>query len=88
MLRRFALTALVLLCLVVLATASAEAREPILKLVPDSALGVVVVNHLSAIEGKFQDLGKRMQLPVTNLLTVPARLANIGGPGDGKGGHY
>ena len=58
----------------------AKATDDILKLVPDSALGLVVVNCPRDVDAKLQELGRQMQLPIPSLL---ARLMQEGGIRDG-----
>jgi hypothetical protein len=48
--------------------------------VPDSALGLVVVNCPRDVDAKLQELGRQMQLPSPSLL---ARLLQEGGIRDG-----
>ncbi len=58
----------------------ARAEENILKLVPEQALGFVVVNRPVAADAKLQELGQQMKLP------IPSLLARLQGPdGIGKG---
>ena len=63
MCRRVAVIALGLTFLVFLSAMPAKAMDDILKLVPDSALGLVVVNCPSDADAKLQELGRQMQLP-------------------------
>lgn len=69
MFRRLSVAALALLALGRLFVATGQAAEDILKLVPDSALGFVVVNGPAAVDAKLQALGRQMQLPIPSLLT-------------------
>jgi hypothetical protein len=78
--RRLALAMLPLVCSLFLTTAQALAADDILKLVPDSALGFVVLNGPGAADAKLQQLGREMQLPIPSLL---ARLSKKGGIRDG-----
>lgn len=64
------LTLLTLFAIGWASSALAAATEDVLKLVPDGALGVVVVNRPGAVDGKIQDLGRQMQLPVPSLLML------------------
>jgi hypothetical protein len=66
-------------CLALLA-APARAAENVLKLVPDSALGFVLVNRAADLDGKLQDLCRQMQIPPPSLL---ARIKVAGGIGEG-----
>jgi len=79
MCRRLIVPLLVVLTLFV-ATSVAPAGDDILKLVPDSALGFVVLNGPGAVDAKLQQLGREMQLPIPSLL---ARLSKKGGIRDG-----
>jgi hypothetical protein len=67
-------------CLVLLAAAPARAAENVLKLVPDSALGFLLVNRPAEVDGKLQELGRQMQLPVPSLL---AKIKQAGGIAEG-----
>jgi len=78
--RRAALVLFSLVCFAGLAAATAGAAEDILKRVPDSALGVVVLNRVADIDAKLQQLGREMQLPIPSLL---AKLKSQGGLGEG-----
>ncbi|MHB1033612.1 MAG: hypothetical protein ACYC35_16580 [Pirellulales bacterium] len=80
MCRRVAVIALGLTFLVLLSATPATATDNVLKLVPDSALGFVVVNCPSDADAKLQELGRQMQLPIPSLL---ARLKQKGGIRDG-----
>jgi len=68
MCRRIAVTALALTFLALLCVQPAQAADDILRLVPDSALGFVVVNGPGAVDAKLQELGRQMQLPIPSLL--------------------
>ena len=68
MCRRFTVVGLPAACLLLLAVAAAccgnaPAAEDILRLVPDSALGLVVVNRPAAADAKLQALGHRCSFP-------------------------
>ena len=52
----------------------ARAEDDILKLVPEQALGFVVVNRPAAADAKLQQLGQQMKLP------IPSLLAKLQGP--------
>jgi hypothetical protein len=51
-----------------------RAEEDILKLVPEQALGFVLVNRPSATDAKLQQLGQQIKLP------IPSLLAKLEGP--------
>ncbi|MGO9113153.1 MAG: hypothetical protein ACLP9L_28295 [Thermoguttaceae bacterium] len=70
MTRRFTLIGLSMACVLFLAASAAPAAEDVFKLVPDSALGLLVINRPAAADAKFQALGRRMQLPVPGLLAM------------------
>jgi len=78
--RRLALAILPLVGIVFLSAASVQAADDILRLVPNSALGFVVVNRLGDADAKLQQLGREMQLPVPWPLPF---LKAKGGIGDG-----
>ncbi|MHB8955585.1 MAG: hypothetical protein ACYC4U_21625 [Pirellulaceae bacterium] len=80
MFRRVAVTASALTFLVLLCAMAAKASDDILKFVPNSALGLIVVDCPSDADGKLQELGRQMQLPIPSLL---ARLKQTGGIHDG-----
>ncbi len=69
MTRRFAPVALLMGC-VLLAASFAPAAENYLKLVPDSALGILVVNDPAVLDAKLQSFGRQMQLPVPSMLAM------------------
>ena len=69
MTRRFTTAGLPMAC-VLCGRVAAPAAEEILKLVPDSALGFVVINRPAAVDAKLQALGRQMQLPVPSLLAM------------------
>ncbi len=52
----------------------ARAEDDILKLVPEQALGFVVISRPAAADAKLQQLGQQMKLP------VPSLLAKLQGP--------
>jgi hypothetical protein len=63
------LSGIVLLSVWMLLTAAAApAAEGVLKLVPDSALGCVVINRPGTFDAKLQELGRHMELPMPSLL--------------------
>jgi tetratricopeptide (TPR) repeat protein len=70
MTRRHAIAALPIACILFLGASLAPAAEEILKLVPDSASGFLLVNHPAAADAKIQALGREMQLPVPSLLAM------------------
>ena len=55
MLRRIRVWAVLTVC--VLATSLASAAEDVLRLVPDSAAGLVVINRPAALDAKIQSAG-------------------------------
>ncbi len=57
-----------------------RAEDEILKLVPEQALGFVVVNRPAAADAKLQQLGREMKLP------IPSLLAKLEGPGGIRAG--
>ncbi len=69
MTRRFAPVALLMGC-VLLAASFATAAEDYLKLVPDSAMGILVVNDPAVLDAKLQSFGRQMQLPVPSMLAM------------------
>ncbi len=70
MARRLAITALLMSCALVWAVSPARAAEDILKLVPDSALGFVVVNRPGNLDAKLQSLARELQLPPLSALAI------------------
>ncbi|MGO8751332.1 MAG: hypothetical protein ACLQNE_35750 [Thermoguttaceae bacterium] len=68
MARRIVFAVLPVVCLAWLAATPAPAADEVLKLVPDSALGFVVVNRLGAVDAKIQELGRQMQIPLPGLM--------------------
>ncbi len=68
MTRRFALSALPLIGVLLLLAPCAAAADNILQLVPDSAWGFVSVTSLADADAKSQALGDEMQLPIPKLL--------------------
>lgn len=68
MTRRFALRALPLLAILLIAAPFAAAAEDILQLVPDSAWAVVRISSLSNVDAKSKAIGDEMQLPIPGLL--------------------
>lgn len=77
MTRRKILPIVLLVSVVVLAGSAAKAAEDVLKVIPDEALGFVVVNRLAEIDAKLQALGKQTQLPARSPMEVLRRLANV-----------
>ncbi len=65
-----------LACFVAMAGIAGRARaeDDILRLVPQQALGFVVVNRPAAADAKLQQLGQQMKLP------IPSLLAKLQGP--------
>ncbi len=74
MLRPVSVTLASILSLLLLWTASVRAEDEILKLVPEQALGLVLVNRPAAADAKLQQLGQQMKLP------IPSLLAKLQGP--------
>jgi hypothetical protein len=70
MTRRFTKTALCTVCVLLLAASFAPGAENILKLVPESASGLVIINQPGTVSAKLQALGREMQLPVPDLLAM------------------
>jgi len=70
MTRRFAISALPFLGMLLLAASLAAAADDYLKLVPDSAWGFVAVNGPAALDGKLQDLGRQIQVPIPPVLEM------------------
>ena len=64
-----------LLTLLLFGATGARAEDEILKLVPEQALGFVVVNRPAEADAKLQQLGRQMKLP------IPSLLAKLRGPG-------
>ncbi|MGA2622004.1 MAG: hypothetical protein ABSF26_30760 [Thermoguttaceae bacterium] len=62
-----------------------RAAEDILKLVPDSALGLVVVNRPADVDAKLQSLGRQVQLPIPGMVTLLKARSGIGAGLDDKG---
>jgi hypothetical protein len=75
--RRITLGLLPAVCLLLLAASVATAAEDLLKLVPDSALGFVVLNRPAAVDAKLQALGRHMQLPVPGLWAMLKQQSGI-----------
>ena len=69
MTRRFAVAAWLLGC-VLLWALPAPAAEDILKLVPESALGFVVLNRPADLDAKLQSLAGKLQLPPLSPLAM------------------
>ena len=70
MVRRFTTSGLIMTCVVMWAASRAPAAEDVLKLVPDSASGLLVINHPAAVDAKLQALAGEMQLPVPSPLAL------------------
>lgn len=68
--RRFALTALPILGILLAAAQFSAAADDYLKLVPDSAWGFVAVNRFADVNEKAQSLFEEMQLPKSNWLEL------------------
>lgn len=70
MLRRFAMIAPLMACALFLAVPFARAAEDILKLVPESAAGFVVVNKPADLDARLQALARAIQLPPLSPLAL------------------
>jgi len=70
-LRRPFSQAVLLTCFAALAGVAGQARaeDDVLKLVPEKALGFVVVNRPETADAKLQELGQQLKLPIPSLLT-------------------
>ncbi len=77
MFRRFTFFALPMVGVLLLAASAATAADDFLKLVPDSALGFVVINRPAAADAKLQALGRRMQIPMPGLLAMLKQQSGI-----------
>ena len=77
MFRRFSFIALPMVCALLLTASAAPAAEDFLKLVPDSALGFVVINRPDAADAKLQALGRYIQLPMPGILTMLKQRSGI-----------
>ena len=64
-----------LLTLLLFWATGARAEDEVLKLVPEHALGFVVVNRPAEADAKLQQLGREMKLP------IPSLLSKLRGPG-------
>lgn len=65
--------------------ARAEPVEEMLKLVPDSALGLVAVNRPAEVDVKLQEIAKQLQMPAPSPLTLLKAVAGIREGLDEKG---
>jgi hypothetical protein len=77
MARRLAVAALLMVCVLLRATSPAPAAEDILKLVPESALGFVVINRPADLDAKLQSLAGKLQLPPLSALTMIKQTCKI-----------
>ena len=57
-------------CLLVLCSAAVAAADDVLKLVPDNALGVVVVNRVGSTNEKLKSLALRLNVPPFDFLST------------------
>ena len=57
-------------CLLVLCVAAVAAADDVLKLVPDNALGVVVVNRVGTTNEKLKSLALRLKVPPLDFLST------------------
>jgi hypothetical protein len=80
MLRKFARKSWLAILLVLLAVTPSLASEQVLKLVPDGALGFVVIHGLATWDAKVQELGRQISAPLPSPL---AMFKTVGGVGDG-----
>ena len=60
-----------------LGTYSVRAGVDVLRLVPGSASGVLVINRLAATDAKLQAAGREMQLPLPSPLAMLKQFSNI-----------
>jgi hypothetical protein len=69
--------ALLSTCFALLAGGAGQVRadDDVLKLVPEKALGFVIVNRPETADAKLQELGQQLKLP------IPSLLAKLEGPG-------
>jgi len=74
MTRRFTFAALAMACVLWLTASRAPAAEDILKLVPDSAWGFLVIHRPDAVDAKLQALGREAQRPVPSPLAMLKQL--------------
>jgi uncharacterized protein (TIGR03067 family) len=66
-----------MVCVLLVAAPLASAAEDILKLVPESAWGFVVVNQPAAADAKLQALARQVQLPLPSPLTLLKQRFNV-----------
>ncbi|MBN1394380.1 MAG: hypothetical protein JW959_05110 [Pirellulales bacterium] len=69
MFRRFAPVVLLTACMLHWAS-FAPAAEDYMKLVPEDAMGVLVVNNPAAIAAKIQEFGQKTQMPIPPLMAM------------------
>lgn len=69
MTRRFAVAALLTMSLL-LTRSPATAADDVLKLVPEGAYGLAVINRPAALDARLQSLGRTMKLPATSPLAM------------------
>lgn len=84
MTRACSLLAAPFLCLVMAATALAQANP--LEVIPDDAFGFVVIRDLSDANAKVNKLTEKMQLPLPNVLEMVKQMAGVDQGVDEKGG--
>ena len=64
MIRRFAVAAFLIACVLCLSSSLALAAEDVLKLVPDAASGFLLINQPGATDAKLQGLAREMAIPL------------------------
>jgi hypothetical protein len=68
--RRRVFTAVTVACVVLLAATVAQAAEDLLKVIPEQALGFVLVNRLAESNAKIQALCRELQVPAPSPLSL------------------
>jgi hypothetical protein len=73
--KRLSMACLLVAWMILIVACSAQAAEEILKLVPVTASGFLLINHPAAVDAKIQALGQQMQLPAPSpLMLLKAQL--------------
>lgn len=85
MVRRRTLITLLAMWPALLAATFAQAAEDVLGVIPERALGFVLVNRLAETDAKIQSLGQQMQLPVPSPLEMFKTAAGVPEGLDEKG---
>jgi hypothetical protein len=85
MARRHSLLTASVLCLMLLAATSARCAESAVNLIPEGALGFVVVNRLAETDAKLQKLCQQLDLPIDSVLQLAKSGAGIEKGLDEKG---